>query len=218
MPRWVTHVLLILLTLSVLPFACIYKARGTLSPQPRIHLIQGMDNQPRFKSQQVNPLFADTRSDRPFVEGTIARGTLNEDTATTKGIVDQKWADAFPVPLNEVLLKRGQERFNIYCAPCHGLSGYGDGIVGKRADRLQEGTWVPPASMHDPTVLARPVGHLFNTITNGIRTMPAYGPQISVADRWAIVAYVRALQRSQHATMKDVPAEAVAKLAGEVSK
>jgi mono/diheme cytochrome c family protein len=94
---------------------------------------------------------------------------------------------------------------DIYCSPCHGLAGYGDGMVAKRAEELQEGTWTPPSSMHSDLIRVRPAGQLFNTITNGIRNMPAYGQQISVEDRWAIVAYVRALQRSQAATVEDVP-------------
>lgn len=110
------------------------------------------------------------------------------------------------MPLTPELLKRGQERYGIYCAPCHGLAGYGDGIVNVRAERLQEGTWTPPSSFHDAVVLGRPVGHLFNSVTNGIRSMPAYGPQIPERDRWAIVAYVRALQRSQATKVDDVPA------------
>jgi mono/diheme cytochrome c family protein len=103
------------------------------------------------------------------------------------------------------MLLRGQERFNIYCSPCHGLTGAGDGLVSRRADALQEGTWVPPLTFHGDQVRGRPVGHLFNTITHGIRNMPAYGAQIPAEDRWAIVAYVRALQRSQNATVADVP-------------
>jgi mono/diheme cytochrome c family protein len=110
------------------------------------------------------------------------------------------------------LLQRGADRYQIYCAPCHGLAGYGDGIVALRADRLMEGTWVPPTSVHDATVLARPVGHLFNSITNGIRTMPAYGSQIPVDDRWAIVAYVRAMQRGRHAPASVLTAEERARL------
>jgi mono/diheme cytochrome c family protein len=147
----------------------------------------------------VNPLFADAREERPFIAGTIARGHLPSEDAIRLGIRNGAWVEAFPVPVTETLMHRGQERFGIYCAPCHGLAGFGDGMVAVRADRLQEGTWVPPSSLHDATVLARPVGHLYNTITNGIRTMPAYGPQVSEADRWAIVAYVRALQLSQRA-------------------
>jgi mono/diheme cytochrome c family protein len=92
------------------------------------------------------------------------------------------------------------------------MDGSGNGIVAVRADRLQEGTWVPPSSLHDASVLARPVGHLFNSVTNGIRTMPSYGPQIPVADRWAIVAYVRALQRSRYAPASVLTPEERAKL------
>jgi mono/diheme cytochrome c family protein len=160
-----------------------------------------MDNQPRYTSQQVNPFFADTREARPPVEGTVARGRLDGDDGLARGVRDGKWLEALPVPIpiTNSLLQRGSERFQIYCAPCHGLAGYGDGIVAVRAERLQEGTWVPPSSMHDATVLARPVGHLFNTVTNGIRTMPSYASQIPVDDRWAIVAYVRAMQRAGHA-------------------
>ncbi len=198
MPRWVRSLLLVLAVAALVPFALVFKARQTPSSLPRIHLLQGMDNQPRFKSQQANPLFADTREARPPVEGTVARGDLEDDDAFEKGTRGGTFVETFPMPVTEPLLAHGQERFKIYCAPCHGLAGYGDGIVAIRADRLQEGTFVPPTSMHSKTVLARPVGHLFNTITNGIRTMPPYGPQIPVADRWAIVAYVRALQRSGH--------------------
>ena len=212
MPRFVRSVVWVLAALSLLPFACIYKARHTHSPLPRIHLIQGMDNQPRYKSQQVNPLFADTREARPPVAGTVARGKLAEDDALERGQSHGQFVEAFPVPVTMGLLTRGQDRFQIYCAPCHGLSGGGDGIVAVRADRLQEGTWVPPASMHAASVLARPVGHLFNTITNGIRTMPSYGSQIPVADRWAIVAYVRALQLSGHAKASVLTAEERTKL------
>jgi mono/diheme cytochrome c family protein len=109
--------------------------------------------------------------------------------------------------VTEKLVRRGKERFAIFCAPCHGLDGYGDGPVAKRAQALQEGTWVPPSSYHTDLVRQRPVGFIFNAITHGIRNMPAYGAQIPVADRWAIVSYVRALELSQDATVNDVPAE-----------
>ena len=213
MPRWVGSVLVVLAALALLPFACIYRARQSHSPLPRIHLVQGMDNQPRYKSQQVNPFFADTRGARPPVEGTVARGRLDGDDGLARGIRDGKWIEAFPLPVTMNLLRRGADRYPIYCAPCHGLAGYGDGIVALRADRLMEGTWVPPTSVHNATVLARPVGHLFNSITNGIRTMPAYGSQIPVADRWAIVAYVRAMQRGGHAPASVLTAEERAHLA-----
>lgn len=212
MPRWVRPLVVVVGLLALLPFAAIYKARHTHSPLPRIHIVQGMDNQPRYKSQQVNTLFADTREARPYVPGTIARGRLDDDVKTT-GLKDARFVEVFPMPVTMTLLARGQERFQIYCAPCHGLAGSGDGIVSVRAERSQEGTWVPPTSVHDPTVLARPVGHLFNTITNGIRTMPSYGSQIPVDDRWAIVSYVRALQLSRHAKASVLTAEERAKLA-----
>ena len=212
MPRWVASVLVVLAALALLPFACIYRARQSHSPLPRIHLIQGMDNQPRYVSQQVNPFFADTREARPPVAGTIARGHLDTDDGFDGGVRDGKWLEAFPVPITGKLLHRGSERFQIYCAPCHGLAGYGDGIVAVRAERAQEGTWVPPSSVHDASVLARPVGHLFNTVSNGIRTMPSYGSQIPVDDRWAIVAYVRALQRAGHASATVLTADERAKL------
>jgi len=212
MPRWVSSVLIVLATLALLPFACVYKARHTLSREPRIHIVQGMDNQPRYKSQQVNPFYADTREERPPAAGTVARGQLDLDDAKDKGLKDGVWVTTFPVPVTVSLLQRGSDRFHIYCEPCHGMAGFGDGIVAVRADRLQEGTWVPPSSLHAPNVLARPVGHIFNTVTNGIRTMPSYGSQIPVSDRWAIVAYVRALQRSRHTPVTCLPADERARL------
>jgi mono/diheme cytochrome c family protein len=212
MPRWVRSALVVLAALALLPFAFIYRARQSHSPLPRLHLVQGMDNQPRYRSQQMNPFFADTREARPPVQGTVARGRLDADEGFNRGLRDGKWLEALPVPITEALLHRGADRFQIYCSPCHGLAGYGDGIVAVRADRLMEGTWVPPTSVHAATVMARPVGHLFNTITNGIRTMPSYGSQIPVDERWAIVAYVRALQRSGYSPATVLTAEERAKL------
>lgn len=212
LPRWITYTLVMLATLALLPFACAYKARNVTSPLPRIHLLQDMDNQPKYKAQSTSALFADGRAARQPVPGTVARGHLADDDLFYRGLSGGQWAASIPVEVTPGLLKRGQERFGIYCSPCHGLSGYGDGIVAKRADRLQEGTWVPPSNLHDETVRTRPDGHIFNTITNGIRTMPAYGSQVSEADRWAVVAYVRALQLSQRADVAAVPAEMQPKL------
>ncbi|NPU96435.1 MAG: cytochrome c [Candidatus Omnitrophica bacterium] len=212
MPARIVIGVSIVLVLALLPFLLIAKARVTRSDRPRIHLIQDMDNQPRFKAQQSNPLFADGRAMRPRVPGTVARGEMQSDTRFYQGKDGGEWVTEFPRPLTLPVMERGQKEYAIYCAPCHGLSGYGDGIVALRADRLQEGTWTAPTSLHSDTVLARPVGHIFNTITHGIRNMPAYGTQIPPEDRWAIVAYVRALQRSQRATLDDVPAEYRAQL------
>lgn len=212
LPRWLTYSLAVVVALSWVPLAIIARARVTTSPKPRIHVVPDMDNQPKFKAQARNLLFADLRSMRPDVPGTVARGELDEDDALDRGQRGDQWVTTIPVPVTDALLARGRQRFDIYCSPCHGLAGYGDGMVAKRAEALQEGTWTPPSSFHTDLVRSRPVGHLFNTITHGIRNMPAYGPQIPVADRWAIVSYVRALQRSQNATIDDVPPQLRAQL------
>lgn len=211
MPRWLLYSVITLVVLSWVPLALIARARFVKSTKPRIHLIQDMDNQPRFKSQQRNAMFADRRAMRPPVEGTVARGAVDPDTVVASGLSDpanpESWVEAIPVPVTPPMMQRGRERYDIFCSPCHGLAGAGEGATAKRAEALQEGTWTPPSSFHTDLVKSRPVGHLFNTITHGIRNMPAYGPQIPVADRWAIVAYVRALQRSQGSTIDDVPAD-----------
>jgi mono/diheme cytochrome c family protein len=207
MPRWMGWSVLVLAVLALVPPVLIARARSVTSPRPRLHLIPDMDNQPKYKAQAWDPLFADRRAMRLPVAGAVARGELEAAPAYYHGEINGAWATTFPVSVDETLLRRGQERFNIYCAPCHGLAGYGNGMVSKRAEALEEGTWVPPLSFHQDQVRQRAVGYLFHIVTYGIRTMPAYGSQIPVADRWAIVAYVRALQRSQNARLEDVPAD-----------
>lgn len=207
MPRWVPVALMILASLALVPIACIARSRVTRSSLPRIHVVPDMDNQSKYKSQQANSMFADRRAMRLPVQGTVARGMLQEDDHYFRGVVDGEYATRLPVMLTPELLDRGRRQYDIYCAPCHGLAGYGDGMIAKRAVELQQGTFVPPASLHDEPASSRADGHLFNTISNGIRTMPSYGSQVEVADRWAIVAYLRALQRSQRTTIDDVPPE-----------
>lgn len=207
MPRLLRYALLIAFVLGLVPLALLARDRASPSARPRVQVVPDMDSQPKFKTQKANPLFADGRASRPPVPGAVARGQAALDDRLHRGRDGEDWAADLPVPVTAALLERGRERYAIFCAPCHGLSGYGDGMVARRADRLQEGTWTPPSSLHDPTVRGRPAGHLFNTITNGIRNMPAYGPQLPPPDRWAVVAYVRALQRSQNAGVADVPAE-----------
>ena len=207
MPRWLAYAAAIAIVLALVPFALIARARATTSSSPRIQIIRDMARQPKLKSQAADPLFADGRAMRPAVVGTVARGELHENVAFWEGRDATGWVTLFPVPITAELMRRGRERFDIYCSPCHGLSGYGDGPVAKRADALQEGTWTPPSSYHTDLVRSRPVGFLFNAITNGIRNMPSYGAQIPAADRWAIIAYVRALELSQDATIGDVPPE-----------
>jgi mono/diheme cytochrome c family protein len=206
-PRWFYVTLVLLAVLSLIPLALIARTRATLSSEPRIHLVPDMDNQPAFRAQSANPLFADGRAMRPPVPHTVARGELRDDEHLEQGKSGGEWAAGFPgqLSLSRELMERGRERYDIFCAPCHGLVGEGDGMVARSAERLQEGAWVPPSSLHTDLVRGRPNGHLYNTITHGIRTMPAYGSQIPVEDRWAVVAYVRALQRSRNARIGDVP-------------
>ncbi len=202
----------ILIVLGSVPFALAAMARAVPSSRTRIHIIQDMDNQPKFRAQHANALFADGRAMRPPVAGTVARGRLEADDHYHRGIVNDAWATTFPpqVRVDLDLLYRGQGRFNIYCAPCHGYAGYGDGMVNERAMELVNlglngTTWVQPKSVHEQLIREQPVGQTFNTITNGVRNMSGYAAQIPTEDRWAIVAYVKALQRSQSADLNDLP-------------
>jgi len=212
LPRWLLFTIVILVVMSWVPLALIMRARVTTSSKPRIHFIPDMDNQPKYKTQSRNVLFADLRAMRPPVEGAVARGEVIGDEAVMTGRLGESWVVEIPVTVDAKLLDIGRQRYDIYCSPCHGLAGFGDGMVAKRADALQEGTWTPPSSFHTDLIRHREAGHIFNTISNGIRNMPAYGPQIPVADRWAVVAYVRALQLSQNATTDDVPEDIRAQL------
>lgn len=215
-PRWLIWTVITLVVVSWVPLVLIARARVVKSPHPRIHIVHDMDHQPKYKAQQRNRLFADRRAMRPPVDGTVARGQLAADVALHRGISDpddwSSWVEAGPLPVTMELLERGRREYDIFCSPCHGLTGHGDGMVSKRAESLQEGTWTPPSSLHTELVRTRPDGHLYNTIANGIRNMPAYGAQIPVEDRWAIVAYMRALQRSQNAAVDDVPSDLRASL------
>ena len=197
----------VVLVLCLLPPLLIAKATYTQSESPRIHPIPDMDFQPKYKPQAASPLFADGRGNRPPVPGTVADGRLREDDHYFRGMVDGQPAKDFPLRVTSALVQRGQERYNIYCATCHGLVGQGDGITSQRAFEGTNPKWVKPLSLHNEFVRDQPVGKILNTITNGVRTMPAYGPQIPVEDRWAIVLYVRALQRTQNASIDDVPEE-----------
>lgn len=205
MPRLLIYAFLILVALSFVPMVFLAKERVTTSRNTRLQIVPDMDAQPKFKAQAANSLFADERAMRPPVPGTVARNASVGDSHFDQGRIGDAWAAELPLPITESLLKRGQERFGIFCAACHGLTGVGDGMVSRRADQLQEGTWTPPTDLASSTIVERPAGHIFNTITHGIRNMPAYGPQIDPGDRWAIVAYVRALQKSRNATLADVP-------------
>ena len=220
LPRWMVYAAIIAVIGSWLPLALVALARYTRSSQPRVSIFQDMADQPKIGAQDSASVFADGRGMRPPVAGSIARGELDEDDHYYRGYVrgelvvdpatDQKvnkWYDGYPkqVTVNGALLMRGRERFNIYCAVCHGEDGGGQGAVHRSAEKLKEATWIPPTNLHSDTVRDQPNGQLYSTIRNGVRNMAAYGPQIPVEDRWAIVAYVRALQLSQNADLTDVP-------------
>ena len=178
--------------------------RGSVSEAPPIHLNPNMDSQERFDAQEANPFFEDGRAMREPVPGTVARGMLKEDTRFYLGReLDGTFVATMPVPISQEVLERGQERYNIYCAVCHDEAGTGQGII-----ITGNYGYTPAPSYHDATVAARMAadGYVYDVIANGVRTMPGYAQQIPVADRWAITAYIRALQRSQNTGVEDVPA------------
>ena len=221
-PFWMVSIALIGVVATWLPLAIIARARVSNSPEPRIQLLQDMGKEPKLETQMTFSLYADDRAMRPAIPGTVAYHSLQTNDNYYHGFVRQndgsgKWtvifATSLPPSLSntpkkmKALLQRGQDRFNIYCYVCHGYDGSGHGPVNQRALELKAidtdpihpigVTWTPAAQLYSDTIRAETDGQLFNTITNGIRSMPAYGPQIPVDDRWAIVSYVRALQLSQ---------------------
>lgn len=214
---WLMRAAVVGAVLLLIPPAIIVMAWHSKSDQPRIHIIQDMDNQEKFKAQAAMPLFADGRASRRPVAGTVARGELRLDDHYFRGILDGDFAERFPlhrseIVVNESFILRGRQRFAIHCAPCHGLDGTGNGPVNARAMEL--GGWIQAADLTDEERRGRADGHLFNTISNGIRTMPGYAEKLSPADRWAVVAYVRALQRAKHASVDELPPDLVEQLRG----
>jgi mono/diheme cytochrome c family protein len=137
----------------------------------------------------------------------VAWGELGDDEHYQHGKVDGAWARAFPrrFVANRDAMQRGRERYDVYCAPCHGLVGNGDGAVSKRAEELAEGAWIPATNLHQDYLLEQPVGQLYDGITNGVRKMAGLRTLLEPDDRWAIVLYLRALQRSRRASLTDIP-------------
>jgi mono/diheme cytochrome c family protein len=158
---------------------------------------EDMQDQPRFKPLAMNGFYADLRSARPPVEGTVARGQLREDTYFYSGMVGGNPGDYMPFPVTEEVLERGRERFDIFCAPCHSRLGDGNGMIPQRGFRH-------PPSYHEERLRKAPLGYFFYVMTTGFGAMPDYAEQIPPRDRWCIVAYIRALQLSQDATRTDV--------------
>ena len=160
---------------------------------------QDMHDQPRFKPLAKSDFYADMRSERPPVEDTVARGQLHDDTYFYTGKIGNQDGNYMPFPVTAEVMQRGQLRFNIYCSPCHGETGNGDGMI------VQRGFKRPP-SYHTDRLRRAPIGYFFDVITNGFGVMLDYSQQVKPEDRWAIAAYIRALQLSQGATRADVPA------------
>ncbi len=157
-----------------------------------------MHNQPKYRTLRATTFFADGSSARPLVEGTVARGALNDDLVFFTGKSGATPVAELPFAIDEHVLARGQERFNIFCTPCHDATGTGRGMVVQRGFRQ-------PTSFHDERLRTAPAGHYFDVMTNGFGVMPDYRAQIPAQDRWAIVAYIRALQLSQRADKADIP-------------
>jgi hypothetical protein len=162
---------------------------------------QDMQDQPKFVPQRGTDFYADGRSARPQVENTVARGQLHEDTYFYTGLIDGKEGDVMPFPVTMEVLQRGQERYNVYCTPCHSRVGNGAGMIVQRGYR-------PAGNFHMARLMVAPLGHFFTVMTNGYGAMPDYAAPLTPQDRWAIVAYIKALQLSQNAKPSDAPAGA----------
>jgi mono/diheme cytochrome c family protein len=160
---------------------------------------QDMHDQPRYEPLEANPFFADGRASRPQVAGTVARGQLREDEHFYAGLVNGEPATTFPAAVTREMIERGRQRFEIFCTPCHGRLGDGQGMVAQRGFRN-------PPTYHSEQLREQPVGHFFDVITNGFGAMYSFNDRIPAADRWAIVAYIRTLQFSQAAPLNELPA------------
>lgn len=193
------------LVVAVVSLAGLRSCTSTRNP---IELFDDMVRQPKYKAQGRSEFFADGRTDRPIPANTVARGELQADDHRYRGKnPDGTYAVGFPasLPVTNALIARGQQRFTIYCSPCHGALGDGQGIT------KPYGMTATP-TYHDDRLRQMPEGQIFNTITNGLNTMMAYGDKLPADDRWAVIAYLRALQRAQNGRLEDVPAGARAQL------
>ena len=167
---------------------------------PNIACRRDMQDQPKYIPLRPSDFFADGRSARPLPEGTVARGELRADKVFFTGKVGDQFVDRIPFPVTRAVLDRGQERFNIYCTPCHGRLGNGLGMIVRRGLKR-------PPSYHIDRLRQIPIGYFYDVITNGFGAMQDYAAQVAPRDRWAIAAYIRVLQYSQQASINDVPAD-----------
>jgi mono/diheme cytochrome c family protein len=167
-----------------------------------------MHDQPKYEPLEKSRFFTDQQASRPLVAGTVARGQLHDDAQFYTGKDGARMVEAFPVAVDMNLVRRGQERFNIYCTPCHSALGDGNGMIVQRGFRR-------PQTFHQPRLRNAPPGYFYDVITNGFGAMPDYRAQIPPYDRWAIIAYIRALQLSQNASHTDVPAAEMQRMQAE---
>ncbi|MEZ5276195.1 MAG: cytochrome c [Opitutaceae bacterium] len=190
---YVIFLLLVVTAVSILGF------RGSAFKKPPLEIFPDMDHQPKYKPQSPSLFFADGRTDRPVPAHTVPRGAIIGNAHLTEGKTPSgEWARTFPMDVTDELLDRGQDRFQIFCLPCHGALGDGNGIT------KQYGMAATP-SYHDPRLREMAEGEIFNTITHGKNLMGRYGDKLTPADRWAVIAYVRALQTAAQGTVNDVP-------------
>jgi mono/diheme cytochrome c family protein len=274
LPRAIVLGALLLVLTGLIPAMIVLNMRASFSTLPRWHVFFDMDFQPKKKAQQTTTIFADGRSMRPQVKGTVSRGQLTEQDSFYLGYDPSKlsaddastvvkyvstnanqdsasqvpastagqatpaqsttpqgapvpapalqlpWVDKLPASIVEASnieanMKLGKIKFETYCAACHGYGGFGDGLVHKRADSLAQGYWLPPTSMHIERVRVQPVGQIFHTITKGQGKMASYASSLNPTERWAIVLYVKALQRSRNANIEDVPVDSRSALDNE---
>lgn len=253
-PKGLFTIIASLILLTIIPLAVAWNIRSVPSESPRWHIFFDMDFQPFKKAQKQTVIFADGRTERPPVPGTVARGSLPvedpaylghdpnkplavddsslnglqlvstktaleeppkaTDTAPAQGAVaaepELNWLKSLPdtIVADEKFFELGQQKFNQVCAVCHGYAGFGNGLVAKRAEALAatSGFWLQPTSLHDSRILEQPIGRIYFTITNGKGKMGGYGSSLNHEERWAIAAFVKALQRSQNAKESDIPA------------
>jgi len=192
----------IILALVVVTVVSVAGFRGSLSRRPPLEVFPDMKRQPKLRPQKPNAFFADQKSSRLPVPGTLARGVAFEDVPVNTGRITgtTNFVETNPVPITAELLARGRERYTIYCSPCHSAAGDGNGITTKYG-------MLRAANYHDPRLVRMPDGEIFNTITQGKGLMSSYASQVSGPDRWAIIAYIRVLERARLGNLDDVPAE-----------
>jgi mono/diheme cytochrome c family protein len=190
--------IVIIIFMPVFLIGCV---RGRPKQKPPIHIIPDMDSQKKYKPQSESRYFEDGLAMRAPIPGTVAQGMLQEDVQYNFGRDESgEFVAQSPVKITLPNLQRGRERYNIFCAPCHSQTGEGQGILIKKG-------YLPPPNFHDKRIQDLKDGYIYDVITNGVRNMPSHKHQIAIDDRWAIVNYVRALQRSQNATIDDIPQE-----------